>query len=91
MKKAAALFILITSFSYSQINLGTTILQNTVVASNLNAVGHDLRTGRLDLVYQIKREHQTDESNNLSDTTGFCHWRCSRGMLCVMQSNTLII
>jgi glucose/arabinose dehydrogenase len=36
MKKITLLSILITSFAYSQINLGTTILQNTVVASNLN-------------------------------------------------------
>ncbi|MCF6132254.1 PQQ-dependent sugar dehydrogenase [Flavobacterium wongokense] len=36
MKKITLLFILFTSFTYSQINLGTTILQNTVVASNLN-------------------------------------------------------
>ena len=40
MKKSAALFILATSllnpFCHAQINLGTTILQNTVVASNLN-------------------------------------------------------
>lgn len=36
MKKALAILLLATSFGYSQINLGTTILQNTVVASNLN-------------------------------------------------------
>jgi glucose/arabinose dehydrogenase len=40
MKKTVAFFVLVTffytSFGYSQINLGTTILQNTVVASNLN-------------------------------------------------------
>lgn len=36
MKKITILLILITSFGYSQINLGTTILNTTVVASNLN-------------------------------------------------------
>lgn len=40
MKKATAFFILVSSIfttaGYTQINLGTTILQNTVVASNLN-------------------------------------------------------
>ena len=36
MKKITLLFILVNAFAYSQINLGTTILQNTVVASNLN-------------------------------------------------------
>jgi len=40
MKKITTLFILITSFfnpfCHAQINLGTTVLQNTVVASNLN-------------------------------------------------------
>jgi aldose sugar dehydrogenase len=36
MKKITLAFILITSFCYSQINLGTTIVQHTVVASNLN-------------------------------------------------------
>ena len=40
MKKTAALFLLVTSFfnpfCQAQINLGTTVLQNTVVASNLN-------------------------------------------------------
>jgi glucose/arabinose dehydrogenase len=36
MKKITLLFILISSFGYSQINLGTTIVNTTVVASNLN-------------------------------------------------------
>lgn len=36
MKKKYLLLLLINTFSYAQINLGTTILQNTVVASNLN-------------------------------------------------------
>ncbi len=36
MKKITLLFILVNAFAYSQINLGTTVLQNTVVASNLN-------------------------------------------------------
>jgi glucose/arabinose dehydrogenase len=36
MKKTAILFLLMTSFGYAQINLGTTIVQQTVVASNLN-------------------------------------------------------
>ncbi|WP_298151474.1 PQQ-dependent sugar dehydrogenase [Flavobacterium sp.] len=39
MKKAAILIIVLTSFlnpCHAQINLGTTILQNTVVATNLN-------------------------------------------------------
>lgn len=36
MKKKYLLLLLINTFIYAQINLGTTILQNTVVASNLN-------------------------------------------------------
>ncbi len=36
MKKATLLFFLVTSFCYSQINLGTTVVTTTVRVSNLN-------------------------------------------------------
>ncbi len=64
MKKAFALFILVTSFSYSQINLGSTVVQHTVVASNLNipwdmAYGADGWIWFTELAGNIKRMNPT--------------------------------
>ena len=64
MKKTAALFLLVISlcnpFCHAQINLGTTVLQNTVVASNLNvpwdmAYGSDEWIWFTELAGNIKR------------------------------------